>query len=230
MRVFGIFAKHPLPGVVKTRLAVDVGADAAAEFYNAFLSDLTHRFADVADQRWLGYSPNTPESRSWFEQFASGRFRLWEQPEGDLGLRMEEFFADAFIAGATQVVLIGSDSPTLPIELVDEAYRQLPAHHAVLGPAQDGGYYLIGLRQTWLGLLHGVRWSTPDAFNDTLQRFRCAEFQTALLPGWTDVDTVDDLLILSEQYAMLRSENPTRPASWTETCIHRHLGDRAAVK
>jgi rSAM/selenodomain-associated transferase 1 len=229
MRVFGIFAKHPIPGAVKTRLAVDVGPVVAAELSEAFLRDLTERFAHTADRRWLGYTPGTPETRGWFERFAKGNYQLWEQPAGDLGRRMEEYFADVFIAGASRAVLIGSDSPTLPVELVEQAFTQLESHDAVLGPAQDGGYYLIGLRQVWHGLLHGVRWSTPHAFADTNLRFRCAEFSTAVLPSWNDVDTADDLNTLAEQFTALRSANPSRPVSATESWIQQHLGDAAAI-
>src|SRR5690349_15536881 len=113
MRLLGIFAKHAVPGSVKTRLALDIGPQAAAELCDAFLRDLTARFGTTADRRWLAYTPVTPESRDWFAQVANGWFELWPQPEADLGTRIEEFFAAAMIAGATQVVLIGSDSPTL---------------------------------------------------------------------------------------------------------------------
>jgi rSAM/selenodomain-associated transferase 1 len=221
MRLFGLFAKHPVPGAVKTRLAEDIGPVAAAELSEAFLRDVTERFGTIADRRWLNYTPSTPEARDWFERLSAGRFRLWEQPNEDLGTRIEEFFAAAFLDGATRVVLIGSDSPTLPMELVEQAFADLEMHNAVLGPAQDGGYYLIGLQQVWLGLLQGVRWSTPHALADTALRFRCAEFTIALLPPWNDVDTANDLKALAEQFAAWRSANPSRPLSATERWLQR---------
>jgi rSAM/selenodomain-associated transferase 1 len=228
MRVLGLFAKQPMAGFSKTRLGMALGDTAAAELSEAFARDVTERMQQVGDRRWLVYSPATVEARGWSSALAGSSYEVCPQSDGDLGERMEEFFATAFIDGATSAVLIGSDSPTLPASLVEQAFVRLQSHDAVLGPAHDGGYYLIGLNQIWLGLLRGVRWSTPQALADTLFRLRCAEFRVALLPAWTDVDTPADLNALRQQLRQQRSEHPQTPLSHTERCLQR-LGDGAAI-
>lgn len=196
MRVLGLFAKHPTPGAVKTRLAHEIGELAAAEFAEACLRDVVDRFADAADARWLGYAPQTPAARQWFGELAGERYHLWPQPSGDLGQRIESFFAavnDAYGAVSPNIVLIGSDSPTLPRDYVEAAWTALDAADVVLGPAADGGYYLIGGRRFPAGWLDGVRWSTPWTLADTVAGAERQRLTLAVLPLWTDIDTPDDL-------------------------------------
>src|SRR5258708_37971913 len=90
--VLGIFVKHPVAGQVNTRLAAELGNDRAAEFYSAFVADIVSRFRQTADERTLCFSPDTVSAREYFETLAGGKFRLWPQPGGDLGVRMESFF------------------------------------------------------------------------------------------------------------------------------------------
>ncbi len=143
MRHLGIFVKEPVPGRVKTRLAATLGPDAAADLYRAFVGDLTERFRTTADVRWLGFTPVTESSRAAMRSFAGRDFQLWPQPDADLGVRIADFFDFTYKKGATQTVLIGSDSPNLPRELVEQAFTALAATDVVLGPATDGGYYLV---------------------------------------------------------------------------------------
>ena len=141
---FGMFVKFPEPGRVKTRLAAAIGAELAAEMYSAFLSDLIPRFRDIAARRILAYAPDDQRSREFFERLSGGSFELWAQPEGSLGDRMRSFF-EAF--GPEPVVLVGSDSPTLLRGDVELALSALHRVDCVLGPATDGGVYLIGLNR-----------------------------------------------------------------------------------
>ena len=138
----GLFVKFPEPGRVKTRLAAEIGHELAAELYSAFLSDLIPRFRDITARRVLAYTPNDDRSRQFFERLADGQFELWAQPEGNLGERMRSFF-EAF--GPEPVVLMGSDSPTLLRNHVEHALNVLRSVDCVLGPATDGGVYLIGM-------------------------------------------------------------------------------------
>jgi rSAM/selenodomain-associated transferase 1 len=226
MRLFGLFAKQPIPGAVKTRLAEAIGPVAAAELSEAFLRDLIGRFATIADRRWLGISPAAPSAVDWFRALAADRYELWSQPAGDLGARMEAFFTAAFSDGASRVVLIGGDSPTLPREFVDEAFDALGAHDVVLGPARDGGYYLIGVARQLFQLFAGVRWSTAYALDDTAANVRSAGLRLATLAEWYDVDTLDDLQFLQAHLGALRTLDPASPESATEAWLRRHFKPR----
>ena len=146
----GIFVKQPIPRRVKTRLAATIGNQFAADLYTAFQRDVVERFRDTGHRRILGYSPNDSSAAAYFQSMAVDDFDLWPQPELPLGGRIAAFFDAAFESGAARVVLIGSDSPSLPAAIVEDAIRMLADVDCVIGPATDGGYYLIGLRKiTW---------------------------------------------------------------------------------
>ena len=144
MTTLGMFVKAPEPGRVKTRLAAAIGETSAAELYRAFLSDLIERFRRTADRRVLACSPADDMTREFFDQLSAGDYELWPQPDADLGTRMRMFF-ETF--GPEPVILIGSDSPTLPGEFPVAAFELLQRADVVLGPATDGGLYLIGPRE-----------------------------------------------------------------------------------
>jgi rSAM/selenodomain-associated transferase 1 len=195
--VFGIFVKEPVAGRVKTRLAADLGehgAELAASLYRAFQSDLVDRFRDRFDERVLGYGPASADG--FFEFLSAGDYRLWPQPDVDLGNRMVAFFKTAFANGAGRVVLIGSDSPTLPVSLLDDAFESLLANDLVLGPATDGGYVLIGQSQCFRPVFEGIRWSTNSVLAQTVLAAQSQSLSVELLNPWYDIDTAEDLRML----------------------------------
>jgi rSAM/selenodomain-associated transferase 1 len=108
-------------------------------------------------------------------------------------VRMRDAFARAFADGVERVVIVGSDLPELTAALLRRALGELDAHAAVLGPARDGGYYLLGLRRMIGGIFDGVPWSTPHVLAATLERFRTAGVEPAMLEELADVDEVEDL-------------------------------------
>jgi rSAM/selenodomain-associated transferase 1 len=125
-----------------------------------------------------------------------GSDRTYHPQEGaDLGERMERAFRAIFAATVERAVLIGSDLPDLPAGILHEAMDALKQHDAVIGPAQDGGYYLIGFRKSGFlpEIFRGIIWSRPDVFDRTRQIFRRANTMVHLLPPWQDVDTIEDL-------------------------------------
>jgi rSAM/selenodomain-associated transferase 1 len=219
MRLLGIFAKQPRPGAVKTRLARDIGPHAAAEFYECCLRDLTERFVRTADEQWIGYVVDSSTAGEWFENVGTGEYHLWPQPDGDLGSRMESFFAAALAAGATEAVLIGSDSPTLSTDLINQAFATLRNADLVLGPAADGGYYLIGMRRCPPGWLHSVRWSSKWTLADTVEAAQRANLSLAVLPIGTDVDAAVDLAALWGLLQGERRQNGSRFMTRTETWL-----------
>ena len=192
---FGMFVKYPEPGRVKTRLATAIGDSAAASLYRGFLSDLIQRFEATGTRRVLAYSPADAVSREFFEQQSAGRYELWPQPDVDLGTRMRLFF-EAF--GPEPVVLIGSDSPTLPANFPDLAFAMLRHHDVILGPATDGGLYLIGVnqqRRAW-PIFAGIDWSTARVLDQVMRRLIELDARVEVLPPWYDIDDPIDLAFL----------------------------------
>lgn len=183
-----IFAKDPLPGRVKTRLAADIGAVAAAGWYRRALSSAVRRVA--ADPRWRTVLAVAPDRAVTSRLLPRGPLR-WPQGPGDLGDRMGRALA-AF--GPGPVAIVGSDIPGLDRTAVAEGFALLRGADAVIGPAGDGGYWLIGLRRGGhlpRGLFGNVRWSGPHAMADTLAGLRGLRVARTRMLG--DVDTVRDL-------------------------------------
>ncbi len=220
--IFGLFAKQPIPGKVKTRLAADIGPAAAADLYAAFLADLKDRFEATADRRIIAYSPANDASTRYFRELAGGRYELWAQPEATLGDRMSAFFQEMLQANDTaerpngleeqpqsNVVLVGSDSPTLPAALVENALAALDQSDCVIGPAPDGGYYLIGLRRPVAGLFDNVAWGGSRVLEQTVRNMTAHNFSLHLLPPWYDVDTLDDLYGLRGHLAAMQAAEET---------------------
>lgn len=215
MDVLGIFVKQPAPGQVKTRLAAVLGEQRATELYASFVADLVARFRAFADRRILCYAPNDAATRDYFGHLACGAFKIWPQPEAALGTRMERFFDDQFAAGRRRVIVIGSDSPTLPTEYVERALQLLDDYDCVLGPATDGGYYLVGQRDASRPIFDGIDWSSSNVFEQTLLRVKQCGATLALLPEWYDVDTVEDLERLRREISesLARGEQCVAPIS-----------------
>src|SRR5205085_7646975 len=127
---------------------------------------------------------------------AGGRFELEPQTDGDLGKRLAHFFERQVAQGADAVLAIGSDSPTLPIAFIEQAFHLLQTHDVVLGPAQDGGYYLLGCGRRLPPVFDGISWGTADVLSGTVRRLTNPDWRLALLPPWYDVDTLDDWRML----------------------------------
>ncbi len=196
MNILGIFVKHPVAGRVKTRLAAEFGDARAAELYAAFIADVADRFRDTADRRFLCYAPGEDSAHDYFCRIGGDDYDVWPQPDRSLGERLAAFFDDSFAAGAQRVVVVGSDSPSLPREFVEEAFRLLRNHDCILGPATDGGYYLIGQCGPSRSLFESVEWSSARVLEQTVANIAKSGARLTLLPPWYDVDTLDDLYLL----------------------------------
>lgn len=205
MNWLGIFVKQPVPGRVKTRLAADIGDDGAAELYAAFTADVVERFRDVADERYLWITPRDECSVTHFMDLAGTHYGVGAQEGESLGDRLVDCTEHAFDTGAERVVIIGSDSPLLPLEYLERAFVMLRDRDVVLGPATDGGYYLVGLSRRLPILFDRIDWSGPRVLADTIARVHEASATLALLPPWSDVDTLEDLHALRGYVAALRA-------------------------
>lgn len=191
MKTLVTFAKYPKAGKVKTRLGATIGMEAAARLYRLFLQQ-TMQIAGESrfERRILYFEP--PDRRSEFARIAPG-FELLAQPSGDLGTRLLRAFASAFATGATGVVVLGSDSPTLPGQLLEAARVALDTHDLVVGPAVDGGYYLLGMRRLHADLFQNIRWSTGEVLESTLARADKLGLSQMALEPWYDVDDLETL-------------------------------------
>ncbi len=213
-RVIGLLAKQPIPGLVKTRLAAETSPEWAARVANAFIIDTLDRFAEIEARRILVFTPT--EAREYFSDLAGHHYKLIPQSEGDLGRRMTAFFQDVFRHGPAKAVLLGVDSPTLPLSYIENAFDQLDQVDLVLGPATDGGYYLLGCSGRVPPIFDDMNWSRPGVLSDTISRLHDASFQLALLPPWYDVDTLNDWQMLCGHLAALRRAGIDPKATHTE--------------
>ena len=189
-----VFARPPLAGHAKTRLAAALGDDGAARLYAAFVADvLAHAAAAGADVTL--YVAGDPDEPSLLDIAGARAVRRCAQRGRDLGERMARALeAQRVLHGIGLVV--GTDSPTLPLRDLTAAARALEQSDVVLGPAADGGFWLIGTRVPLARALDGVRWSSAYALADTLRGTARIGASVALAPPWYDVDTPDDLRLL----------------------------------
>ena len=182
-----IFIKNPEKGKVKTRLARDLGDDKALQIYRALLAHTREVALSVSAERFLFYSEYVPESDDWP---ASG-FDKRLQKGADLGERMYRAFVQV-LERHERAVIIGSDCPQLQASIVEEAFARLEEFPVVLGPAEDGGYYLLGLHRPEPSLFHDISWSTESVLEQTLQRVAALGQEAFLLPRLSDVDRAAD--------------------------------------
>jgi uncharacterized protein len=202
-----VFAKAPVPGQVKTRLCPPLTPDEAATLHGSFVLDTLERTKTAAAKLKLPldrYLACAPSSTLVFFQIMEERqgVKLLDQAGDDLGARMGQAFHTLFAMGYQRVMIVGTDVPALPLEYYKQALALLASHDVVLGPALDGGYYLIGLKGAVPDLFTGIPWSTDRVLALTQDKAAQLALTTALLPPWRDVDTMDDLLALVEASAI----------------------------
>jgi rSAM/selenodomain-associated transferase 1 len=188
-----LFIKEPVAGRVKSRLAVSLGENAALDLYRSFVHDMLTSIEASGIPLRVCYHP--PGAEAAIRQWLGGNLAYQPQEGADVGERMEHAFKQAFAEGCSRAVLVGSDIPDLPPAAFFGAIRALDDHDAVIGPAKDGGYYLIGFRaDTFLpDIFREIEWSTADVFSKTMQILDRSGRQVLQLPPWRDVDTIDDL-------------------------------------
>ncbi len=184
-----IFVKAPRPGEVKTRLAIDLGPEEACSAYRRLAEALFLNLAGLRDVE-LQFSPE--DARAEIEPWRRPSWRLRAQASGDLGQRLHAAFENAFRCGSRCVVIIGSDCPDVTSTDVDDAWAALRTDDLVLGPAADGGYWLVGLREPKPLLFKGIAWSTSSVCDETVRRARRAGLKLKLLRPLSDIDTAVD--------------------------------------
>ena len=198
-RCIVIFVRYPEKGAVKSRLAPVLGEKLVVSLYEAFVRDLLATLEKSGYPFRIAYTPEG-QAEGIFRCF--GRYDGFPQAGADLGERMENAFQRCFSDGFGSVLLIGSDIPDLPQEIFAEAFAALDTHDAVIGPAADGGYYLIGFRREAFApaAFAGVSWGTGTVFAETMARLECSGASVHRLPLWRDVDTPEDLMDLVRRH------------------------------
>ncbi|MDE0433583.1 MAG: TIGR04282 family arsenosugar biosynthesis glycosyltransferase [Bryobacterales bacterium] len=194
-QAIAVFAKAPLPGRVKTRLRTCMTAAQAAELHAAFAADTWQRLAVLTGVRRYLYCDQVWEP---FEGLA-GPEHFAIQHGVDLGARMLNCMKELSLGGHDRILLLGSDSPTLPIAHVEQAFLALDRTDTVLGPTADGGYYAAGCRRPDTRMFAGVTWSSEDTLRATEAAFRACSLSVSHLPEWYDVDTGAELARLAAE-------------------------------
>ena len=184
-----IFVKNSIPGKVKTRIAKDIGDEKALELYN-ILKQHTADLSSVSDaEKWVFYADYI-EHNDYFDEAV---FVKKQQTDADFGLRMQAAFDEGFAAGHNKIVLVCSDCYELRTDHISEAFKMLDLKEAILGPAFDGGYYLIGLRKMYSVLFEEKSWSTNSVLSDTIENLNELEISYDLLEPLSDIDLSADI-------------------------------------
>lgn len=186
------FVKYPEPGKVKTRLAATVGAERAAAIYRTLAERVLRRLPEAEEVVVMIDPPEQAGPIAEWLGKVRPHLRYLTQASGDLGVRLAHAFDTAFASGFDAVAAIGTDCVELGPEHFTEAWAALATHDAALGPAVDGGYYLLALRAPHPELFHGIAWSTDIVRSQTLDRAARVGLRVHLLPMLHDVDTEAD--------------------------------------
>jgi len=201
-RALVVVGKAPLKGSVKTRLSPYLSPADAATLYECLLADIVAKLEKhKGSEFWLAFAPGGEE---YFSQNYVG-IRLLAQRGKDLGERLHHVFVDLFRRGYGEIVVADSDSPTVPLSSIDQAYKQLSEEGCdlVLGPSDDGGYYLIGLKRPTEPIFYDIPWSTESVVDTTLERAGELALRVGLLSPAYDIDVEEDLKRLWNDFMTL---------------------------
>lgn len=191
---FIVFVRTPEAGKVKTRLMKGLGKEKTLKTYKSFIAD-TMKVCNglkISD-KFLGCFPTTEDT---FLKKLSKKHKFkgeFAQQGKTLGDKFINAFNDKFKEGYKKVVVIGSDSPTIPVEYIKQAFAELDRRDFVLGPCTDGGYYLVGAKKLFKNVFKNIPWDSSEVLNKTLDKLNAAKIKYSLLPFWYDVDDIDDL-------------------------------------
>jgi rSAM/selenodomain-associated transferase 1 len=187
-----IFTKNIVIGKVKTRLAATIGHEKALAVYDQLLKHTVFITKLLVIKKIVYYSSYIEKNDLWNPEYYLKKI----QAGNDLGERMNNAFADAFQAGYDKVIIIGTDCPGLNAELITDAFSLLDKHDIVIGPAEDGGYYLLGMKRLYSDLFKNIHWSTSIVFEETKKQCVALSLDFCLLPTLSDVDEEKDLIHL----------------------------------
>ncbi len=199
-----IMAKEPRIGSTKTRLCPPLKSEEAAKLYEVLLWDTINMIAGIKGID-IAIAVTPPESIEYFKGITSSKTHLIPVTCATIGECLSFALGQLLSMGFSRVMALNSDGPTLPPAYIQQAVERLDQHDLVLGPAEDGGYYLIGVKQKHDSLLTGISWSTSEVLSQTLDKANQLGLKVSLIPTWYDVDTAKD-------FQRLRNELKTLPS------------------
>jgi uncharacterized protein len=192
-----IFTRYPLPGKTKTRLIPVLGKAGAANLHRLIAQKTIARGLSLENSGRLSVEIYyAGDSHQLMQDWLGPDLIYHNQGQGDLGARMAAAFQNCFDSGIDKVAIIGTDCPDLKAEIIAKAFDELDRSDLVLGPAKDGGYYLIGLRRSLPELFSGINWGTDEVLAETQAIAKNIGLSIAALPTLTDIDRPEDLLDL----------------------------------
>lgn len=193
-----IFTRYPKPGTTKTRLIAALGAEGAANIQSQMTKititkakKLSNMMSLLVEVRFAG--GNLQLMKNWLRDDLELDLKYQEQGTGDLGERITRAFESAFNQGVKSVVVIGTDCPSLTHEIMLEAFTKLTKSDVIIGPATDGGYYLIGLKKIIPELFQGINWGTSEVLSKTVAIAQNLNLAIDYLPELSDIDRPEDL-------------------------------------
>ncbi len=189
-----IFVKNPQLGKVKTRLAATLGDHKALEIYNLLLEKTKATVLPLAMDKQVYYSDFIGQNDLW----SQGNFQKRLQFGDDLGARMSSAFKSGFDQGYESICIIGSDCFDISKSIINQAFETLKSNDFVMGPAKDGGYYLLGMNKYQPGVFENIKWSTVKVLSETINRISKLKASYDLLISLTDIDEEKDLETISE--------------------------------
>ncbi len=203
-----IFVRKPELGKVKTRLAASIGNEKALAVYKELLAHTKNITQSIVADKFVFYNNEISKNDIWDNNI----YKKIVQAEGDLGFKMQEAFSYLFNKGYKKVLIIGSDCFQLEENTIKEALHLLEQKEVVIGPANDGGYYLLGMKRLYPEFFKNKTWSTAEVYKNTLADFKILNLKWAALPTLIDVDTEEDLLasksLLNEGNTKLYNPGP----------------------
>jgi len=206
-----LFAKEPVGGNVKTRLQGYLSQDRCVKLYKAFLRDTLDVMNKIScKHKIIAYDSHGKRPR-YLKKIAP-HYAFYKQKGDSLGERMYNAFRFAKDTGASKMVIIGSDSPTLPASSIKKSFGLLGRADVVLGPSFDGGYYLIGLKSPCVGLFKGITWSSPTVLENTIKNAHKLKKRVALLDKRYDIDNIRTLFWLKNDLSKVKNRGVAR---WT---------------
>ena len=213
-----LFVKSPIKGQVKTRLAAQTDEDLVVELYKCFVEDMISLVENLGVQFKVCFCP--ANMKSTFSEWLGEKHCYTPQVGDNLGERLRNAFGKAFEESFANVVAIGSDSPDLPVRYLMKSFEALAEHDTVIGPANDGGYYLIGFSKEGFipEAFDNISWSTDSVFEQTISILKRHGRKIYLLPLWHDVDIIADLKSL-----LLRTRNTAFEKSKTYSYLTANI-------
>jgi len=184
-----IFTKNPEVGKVKTRLGATIGDEAALQIYQQLLSHTANTANSLSIDKFVFYSDYIEQNDVWDNEF----YFKQVQSGNDLGERMMNAFTSILNTAYNRVVIIGTDCPGLNADIIMNAFTKLKSHDVVIGPAEDGGYYLLGMKLCYSDLFENISWSTNAVFDETRLKCEALHLDYSLLPILRDIDYEEDL-------------------------------------